>query len=150
MESPRERTARSGREPRDRAASRDFELPTPLCAEALARYARKEKIDHFDLVEAVRSAQKGLVDADIGGGMIKQRVARNGKGKRGGYRVLIAIRFEDIAVFISGFAKNQKENIGGDELNVLKVIAASWFAATAEVIARSLEDGTLEELKIET
>jgi hypothetical protein len=56
------------------------------------RFARKEGIDDRDLCQAVARAEQGAVDADLGGGLIKQRVARKGAGKRGGYRTIFAYR----------------------------------------------------------
>ena len=41
-----------------------------------SRFARKEKISHQLLVDAVQGAEAGLIDADLGSGVIKQRVAR--------------------------------------------------------------------------
>lgn len=46
-----------------------------------AKFARKEKIGDEILCEAVERAEKGLIDADLGGGLLKQRVARSGAGK---------------------------------------------------------------------
>jgi hypothetical protein len=51
-----------------------------------ARFARKEKIQDLVLVDAILRAEKGQVDTDLGGGVIKQRIARAGEGKSGGYR----------------------------------------------------------------
>jgi hypothetical protein len=45
-----------------------------------------------------------VVDADLGGGVIKQRVARVGQGRSGGYRMLVAYRAGARAVFLYGFA----------------------------------------------
>jgi len=59
------------------------------------RFAAKERITDDRLAEAVARAERGLIDADLGGGLIKQRVARAGKGKSGGYRTLIAYRREN-------------------------------------------------------
>ena len=53
------------------------------------RFARKEKIRNAVLLDAVARAEKGQLDADLGGGVIKQRVARPGQGKSGGYRTII-------------------------------------------------------------
>jgi hypothetical protein len=75
------------------------------------RFARKEGIGDPDLCHAVDQAEDGLVDAGLGGGLIKQRLARKGGGKRGGYRVLFAFRLGERAVFLHGFAKNEKDNI---------------------------------------
>ena len=65
----------------------------------LARFARHERIPDRSLLEAIARAERGLVDADLGGGLIKQRVARKGQGRSGGYRMLIAYRTKDRAVF---------------------------------------------------
>ncbi len=76
-----------------------------------ARFARKEKISDSALCEAVARAEKGLIDADLGGGVLKQRVARLGSGKSGGYRTLILYRSGERAVFAFGFAKSGMDNI---------------------------------------
>ena len=65
------------------------------------------------LRDAVERAERGLVDADLGGGIIKQRVARTGQGRSGGYRLLIAYRSGDRAVFLYGFGKNERDNHRG-------------------------------------
>jgi hypothetical protein len=55
-----------------------------------ARFAGKERLDDKHLLGAVARAERGLVDADLGGNLIKQRVARAGGGRSGGYRTVIA------------------------------------------------------------
>jgi hypothetical protein len=77
----------------------------------LARYARRQRIADRSLKEAVMRAGHGTIDADLGGGIIKQRVARSGQGRSGGYRMLIAYRPGARAVFLYAFAKNERENI---------------------------------------
>lgn len=57
-----------------------------------ARFARKERLDDERLCEAIRRAEQGMMDADLGGNLIKQRVARAAQGKRGAYRTVIAYR----------------------------------------------------------
>ena len=75
------------------------------------RFARKAGIDDASLCKAVRDADQGLLDADLGGGVIKQRVARSGAGKSGGFRTLILFRIGTLAFFVHGFAKNERDNI---------------------------------------
>jgi hypothetical protein len=72
---------------------------------ALARFTKRES-----LVAAIEAVRSGLIDADLGGGLVKQRVARPGQGKRGGFRMLIGFR-SDRAIFLFGFAKNERDNI---------------------------------------
>jgi hypothetical protein len=81
-----------------------------------ARFQRREGIRDKALVKAVRSAEDGLIDADLGGGLIKQRVARQGQGKSGGFRTIVAYRRGTRAVFLFGFAKSERENLDDDEL----------------------------------
>ena len=57
-----------------------------------ARFARKERISDGKLCKAVKDAERGLIDADYGGGVIKQRIARPNEGKSGGYRSIILFR----------------------------------------------------------
>jgi hypothetical protein len=112
----------------------------------LTRYARRERIADESLREAVERAERGLVDADLGGGIIKQRVARAGQGRSGGYRMLVAYRAGERAVFLYGFAKRERENIDEDELLTLREIGAAWLAADAGQIARALGEEALQEV----
>ena len=111
-----------------------------------ARIARKERISDRSLAEAIERAERGLVDADLGGGLIKQRVAREGQGRSGGYRMLVAYRVQGRAVFLYGFAKNEKDNIGPDELASLQEIAAAWLAAGPDRIEAAIEAKELQEV----
>ncbi len=111
-----------------------------------ARYVRRERIPDQSLREAVARAKRGLVDADLGGGIVKQRVARTGQGRSGGYRVLLAYRARHRAIFLYGFAKRERENIGPDELLTLQEIGAAWLAADERRIARALEEAALQEI----
>jgi len=112
----------------------------------MARFARREHISHASLRDAIARAEQGLVDAGLGGGLVKQRVARAGKGRSGGYRTIIAYRRAVRAVFLYGFAKSKRENIGPDELQTAREIAAIWLSADARKIALGLEEGELEEV----
>ena len=76
-----------------------------LKLKAFARFQRREGIADKTLSKTIRSAEAGLIDADLGGGLIKQRVARPGQGKRGGFRTIVAYRRGIRAVFLFGFAK---------------------------------------------
>jgi hypothetical protein len=110
------------------------------------RFARRERISDASLGEAVRRAQRGLIDADLGGGVIKQRVARPGQGRSGGYRALIAYRPKARAVFVFGFAKSARDNIDEDEIATLRDIAKGWLESDARALGRALADGLLQEV----
>jgi len=110
------------------------------------RYARQSNIKNKNLCEAIERAEQGLVEADLGGGVIKQRVARAGQGRSGGFRVIIAYRFGQISVFLYGFAKNEKENIDEDELKTLKEIGAGWLKANKVSLEKAIKAGIIEEV----
>ena len=110
------------------------------------RFRRKERISKKVLVEAIDAANSGLIDADHGGGLIKQRVARPGQGKRGGYRTIIAYQSGKRAVFLFGFAKNAKDNIAPDDLAHWRLIGADLMAATEKAIKQAVADDELMEI----
>lgn len=112
----------------------------------LAKFTRQHGISDDGLIDAVDRAVRGLVDADLGGQIIKQRVARPGQGKRGGFRMIIGIR-SDRAIFLFAFAKNERENIDKAEMMTLREIVASFLDAAEEKIAQALKDGTLIEVQ---
>ena len=114
---------------------------------AFRRFQRKEKISDESLCEAVERAERGRVDADLGGGLIKQRVAREGQGKSGGYRTIIAYRQGDRSVFLFGFAKSGRDNISEADRRDLTDFGAMWLAAAEEDIDLAIADDKLWELE---
>jgi hypothetical protein len=90
-----------------------------------------------------------LVDADLGGGVIKQRVARSGKGKSGGYRTMIMFRRHDRAIFAFGVAKSAQANISKSDLALLKQAATEALAWSGEELDQLAASGTLVELENE-
>ena len=100
------------------------------------RFARKEGIRETDLCDAVARAERGLVDADLGGGVIKQRIARPGEGRSGGFRTIILFRAQERAFFVYGFSKSSRDNITNDDLRAYREFAA-WILV--------YETGLLEE-----
>jgi hypothetical protein len=114
---------------------------------AFARFQRREEITDVMLCWALDNARKGLIDADLGGELVKQRVPRQGQGKRGGYRVLIALRRGERAVFLYGFGKNERPNIRSDQLAELKLYAQRWLGFDDKRIERAIADGDLSEVQ---
>ena len=111
-----------------------------------ARFARREGIADSQLVRAVREIEKGLIDADYGGGLIKKRVARDGGGKSGGYRSLIAYRSEENCVFMFCFAKSDKGNLNINEVVQYKSASEIYLGFSDIGIAVALKKGELVEV----
>lgn len=83
------------------------------------KWAGKEGLTDSVLAAAVVEMESGLIDADLGGHVVKKRVALPGRGKSGGARTLLAYRLGDRAFFVYGFAKNERDNIDDKELKAL-------------------------------
>ncbi len=110
------------------------------------RFSRKERIDDTSLCDAINRAEDGLLDADLGGGVIKQRVARPGQGRSRGYRTVIAFRSKQRSVFMYGFAKSGKANLNDEELDVYRALAQLFHAMSDGEIAEAQGDGELIEV----
>ena len=111
-----------------------------------ARFAGAERIADDVLCDAAHRAEKGLIDADLGGGVIKQRLAREGQGKSGGYRSIVLFRRGARAFFVYGFAKNERDNIKRDELAAFRKLAKTMLALDDAVLAAAIRNGTITEI----
>lgn len=110
------------------------------------RFARHEGITDGDLCDAVDRAERGLIDADLGGGVIKQRIARPGAGRSGGFRTIILYRESERAFFVHGFAKNRQANISKNDLQIFKRAAVVTLAFDDDEIQKLVESGALTEV----
>lgn len=108
---------------------------------AFLRFARAEGVKDGRLIEAVERANAGLVDADLGGGVIKQRVAREGQGKSGGYRTILLFRQGERAIFAYGFAKNDRDNIDRNELAAFRKAAELFLGFDEAAVTKMIESG---------
>ncbi|HEX9662599.1 MAG TPA: type II toxin-antitoxin system RelE/ParE family toxin [Candidatus Binatia bacterium] len=113
------------------------------------RFARREKIKDAVLIEAIARAERGLIDADLGGGVFKQRLARPGQGRSGGYRSIIIFQKGERAFFVYGFAKSDRENIDPDEAAAFKKSAKAFFALSDKQIEILIKDKELSEVDYE-
>lgn len=110
------------------------------------KFARKGKISDAASCAAVDRAERGLVDADLGGSVIKQRVARSGAGRSGGYRTLIFFRQADRAVFAFGFAKSDLDNIDENDERDLKAAAKLTLGLADADMDRLVALGEFDEV----
>jgi hypothetical protein len=118
-----------------------------LITKIFSRFARKNGIRDDALCYAIHQASSGLIDADLGAGLIKQRVARAGKGKSGGFRTIVAFRSRTFACFLYGFAKSSQDNIDSADLSHLRDLAAELFELSTSQIDQLITDGNLIEVK---
>jgi len=112
----------------------------------LARFTRCERIADESLIEAVERAERGLIDADLGHGLIKQRVARGGQGRSGGYRMLVAYRGGRGRCFVYGFAKSEQAKLEPYQMAAARAIGGDWLGADGARIERAIEEDELMEI----
>lgn len=91
-----------------------------------SRQARRSGLTDEALGEAIDRAEEGKVDADLGGGLIKQRVSGSSRGRSGGFRTIIAYRRGRQAIFLHLFAKARRANIGPAELEIYRKLAKAY------------------------
>lgn len=103
------------------------------------KFARNERITDELLCQSVADAERGRIDADYGGGVIKQRISRPNEGKSGGYRSIILFRRGERAFFVYGFAKKDQANISPSDERDFKELARLLFAAPDEQLKRLIE-----------
>ncbi len=91
-------------------------------------------------------AEQGLIDADLGGNIIKQRLAREGQGRSGGFRSFIFYRINENNYFVAGISKNVRDNISPQELTALKELAKVYATFTPQQIELQIQNGLLIEV----
>lgn len=102
---------------------------------SFARFAARARLEDVELCEAVRRIGGGLIDADLGGGVIKQRIARKGGGRSGGFRTIVLFRPGELAFFVYGFAKRDRDNLRRNELEAFRMLADEMLGMTQAGLA---------------
>lgn len=113
---------------------------------AFASAMKKSAISDTALCKAVSEMRRGLIDSDLGGGVVKKRVAIPGQGKRGGARTLLATNRGSRWFFVYGFLKNERANVSPTELEALKLLAADLLALRDAQIDQAVAVGQLMEI----
>jgi hypothetical protein len=110
------------------------------------RWMRKTDLSDELLYAAVCEMERGLIDADLGGCVVKKRIALAGRGKRGSSRILIATNKNDRWFFVYGFEKNERENIDSSELKALQALANDLLNFSATELKSEIKNNTLQEI----
>lgn len=111
-----------------------------------SRWARKHAVTDDVLRAAVDEMSRGLVDADLGGHVVKKRLPLPGRGKRGGARTIVAFRTGRHTFFVYGFAKNERDTIDADELDGFRVLADALQHYGDRQLQQAIEAGELNEV----
>jgi len=119
---------------------------TVYATKEFGRFARKAGLLDAKLLQAAEDVSTGQYDVDLGGGVFKQRVAREGGGKSGGFRTIILFRVGGHCFFAHGFAKNAKANVSPKELKALKKLADVLLGFSDEQLRTAKATGELIEV----
>lgn len=114
-----------------------------------ARWAANEGLLEQALRDAVSEMEQGLIDANLGGHVVKKRIGVGGRGKSGGVRTILAFKVKDKAFFLYGFAKNQRDNIDDQQLQALKKMAAHLLAYDRKALEKAIQTQELIEVTYE-
>jgi hypothetical protein len=110
------------------------------------RWLGKTELSIEALCRAVEEMERGLIDAHLGGAVIKKRVALPGRGKRGSTRTLVATNSLDRWFFVFGFEKNDQDNIGAKELSALKTLASDLLRLGTSELSAAVAAKMLQEI----
>ena len=110
------------------------------------KWAAKEGLSDEALQTAVEEMEVGLIDAELGGQVVKKRVALPGRGKRGGSRTLVVYQQANKVFFVYGFAKNERANISAKQLKALKLLATQLLGYTSPALVKAINAGELIEV----
>lgn len=110
------------------------------------RWADKAGVTDAALLDAMKQIERGLIDADLGGNLYKQRVALPGRGKSSSTRTIIATKFAGVLFFLYGFEKNDRANISAKELVLYQRLARGFLDMTEAQIATAVTEQVLTEV----
>jgi hypothetical protein len=117
-----------------------------LMTKEFSKWANKHNVTLAVLANALAEVEKGIYDADLGGHVFKKRIRFQGKGKSGSGRTIICFKKDDRAIFVHGYAKNEKANINKKELAAFKRVAEILMSLSQDQIEKSLKSGTFVEV----
>ena len=111
------------------------------------KWAKKVELSNQSLIDSINDLETGLSTVDLGGHLFKVRVKSKHSGKSSSYRTIIAFKAEDIAIFIYGFRKNEKNNISKNELQYFKKLANDLLSLDSKQLAKAISTKVLFNLE---
>lgn len=112
-----------------------------------SRFAKKHHLDDATLCEVVKEMEDGIIHADLGGGVFKQRVARKGQGKSGGYRVIVLYKTGKLALFVHGFLKSEEDNISPAQEEKFKDLSRIYLGLSEKLLNKLVANKEFVEVQ---
>ena len=118
-----------------------------LMTKHFSKWASKQKISRGDLSLALTEVQDGNFEASLGGHIYKKRIKFKGQGKSSSGRTIICYKKGNRAIFIHGFAKNQKSSLSKKELNVFKELSKILLSLSTKDLLKAITNGDIIEVE---
>ncbi|MCD6589073.1 MAG: type II toxin-antitoxin system RelE/ParE family toxin [Candidatus Fermentibacteraceae bacterium] len=118
-----------------------------LVTKWFSKWSRKAGLTNSAILESLVDLEKGLSAAGLGKNLFKVRVKREGQGKSSGYRTIVVYRERKRAIFLYGFAKNEKGNITSKELNFFQKLGSDLLKLSQSQIEKAIKDKVLFDLE---
>jgi hypothetical protein len=99
------------------------------------------------LCDAVDEIERGLIDADLGGHLLKKRIATKGKGKSGSVRTLLTFSQGNRTIFMYGFEKSERANVTLKEKKMLQELGKFYLSLTDTELDSRIKSRVLREIK---
>jgi len=112
------------------------------------KWAKKNSISDRNLNKAIVSLSNKLGTVDLGSGLYKIRTPKVGQGKSGGFRTIVVFREADIAIFVYGFAKTEKDNLDKEELRYFKKLAKNLLKIENKKYIDLIKQGSFISIKV--
>ena len=118
-----------------------------LVTKWFSKWSRKAGLTNSAILESLDDLEKGLSIADLGKNLFKVRVKREGQGKSSGYRTIVVFKKDRIAIFLYGFAKNERENISNKELSYFKKLGSDFLKLNSSQLKKAIKKEVLFDLE---
>ena len=118
-----------------------------LMTKHFSKWASKQNISNSELFDALEEVEEGSLDVNLGGNVYKKRIRFKGQGKSGSGRTIICYKKNGRAIFVYGFAKNEKSNLSKKELIAFKELSKILLTLSIDEIAVAVANGNFIEVK---
>jgi len=112
------------------------------------KWAKKSSLSDKNLLKTIDNVSKNLGVVNLGNGLFKIRTPKVGHGKSGSFRTILVYKEKDIAIFIYGFSKSDKDNLDKDELKYFKKLAKDLLNIDKKQFSELEKQGSFINIKV--
>lgn len=113
-----------------------------------SKWVKQHQVSIKQLDQALTEVSEGNFEADLGGGVIKKRIAFKGHGKSKSGRTIVCFKQDKLAIYLHGFAKNERTNISSKELVAFKATSKVLLSLSESNINLAIKKGSFIEVSL--